>query len=438
MLRIVPVILWFLFPLLAGAQFEAGAVKRFDLDNGMRFLVLEDHSIPNANMYLWWRVGSRNEGPGLTGLSHFFEHMMFNGAKKYGPKEFDRVMEEGGGSNNAWTSEDVTVYTDWFPSGALELIFELEADRVGSLSFESKMIESERSVVLSERITSRENSKWSLLDEHVKASAFMAHPYRWPVLGYESDIRNWKRGDLTAYFQTYYAPNNCTAVIVGDVKFDRVIELAKKHFGPIPEGPPPRPVHTVEPPQRGERRVTVIKDVSAPVIMMAYHAPEARSADFHAVDLLAGILGEGRSARLYASIVEGKELAVEAETYFSHSIDPTLFYIWVECREGIAANAAERAVDAEIGKIVKEGVTEAEVEKIRRQRLVGLYRQMETINGKANLLGKHEIFFGGFEKAFTASEAYAGVTREDVARVAKAILQTKNRTVGTMARRESK
>ena len=183
----------------------------------MDFIVLEDHSIPNANMYIFWQVGSRNEYPGITGLSHFFEHTMFNGAKKYGPKQFDRVMEANGGANNAYTTENVTVYTDFFPKSALELIFDLEADRIAHLSFDDQMIESERGVVLSERITGMENSNWYFLEEQVKAVAFMAHPYRWPVIGYEADIKGWKKSDLQRYFRTYYAPNNAVVVIVGDV-----------------------------------------------------------------------------------------------------------------------------------------------------------------------------------------------------------------------------
>jgi len=172
------------------AQIKAGDVKSFTLKNGMKFLVLEDNSIPNANMYLFYKVGSRNEHPGITGLSHFFEHMMFNGAKKYGPKMFDQVMEFNGGSNNAYTTNDVTVYTNWFPSSAMDVIFDLEADRIASLSIDSNMVESERGVVLSERSTGLENSPWRLLSENIEATAFQEGAYHWPVIGYEADIKN--------------------------------------------------------------------------------------------------------------------------------------------------------------------------------------------------------------------------------------------------------
>ncbi|HMR93772.1 MAG TPA: pitrilysin family protein, partial [Chitinophagaceae bacterium] len=222
----------------ARAQMTAADVQTFALQNGMKFFVVEDHSIPNANMYLFYRVGSRNEHQGITGLSHFFEHMMFNGAKKYGPKEFDRVMEFNGGANNAYTREDVTVYTDWFPSSATEVMFDLESDRIASLSIDPKMVESERGVVLSERSTGLENSPWELLLQSVTAQAFQEHPYHWPVIGYEDDMKNWKQSDLEAYFKTYYAPNNCVVVISGNVKLADIKALAEKYLAPIPAQAP--------------------------------------------------------------------------------------------------------------------------------------------------------------------------------------------------------
>ena len=220
----------------------------------MKFLVLEDNSIPNANMYIFYRVGSRNEHPGITGLSHFFEHMMFNGAKKYGPKLFDQTMEYNGGSNNAYTTQDVTVYTNWFPASATEVIFDLEADRISSLSIDPKMVESERGVVLSERSTGLENSPWRLLWENVQATAFQEGAYHWPVIGYEEDIKNWTKEDLEYYFKTYYAPNNAVVVVSGNVKLDDVKRLAEKYLEPIPAQPAPKPVHLVE--AAAKRRAT--------------------------------------------------------------------------------------------------------------------------------------------------------------------------------------
>src|SRR5690606_14229492 len=194
------ILAFFLFQsLTVSAQMKVEDVRAFTLSNGMKFLVVEDFSIPNANMYLFFKVGSRNEHQGITGLSHFFEHMMFNGAKKYGPNLFDQTMEFNGGANNAYTTYDLTVYTNWFPVTAAEVIFDLEADRISSLSIDPGMVESERGVVLSERSTGLENSPWRELFQGVGATAFQEHPYHWPVIGYEDDMKNWTQEDLEEY-----------------------------------------------------------------------------------------------------------------------------------------------------------------------------------------------------------------------------------------------
>src|SRR5262247_1279414 len=188
----------------AVAQDQNYTVKTHQLKNGMKIIVEEDHSIPSVAMYIFYRIGSRNERPGTTGLSHFFEHMMFNGAKKYGPQQFDQVMEAAGGSNNAYTSNDVTAYQDWFPRSALDTIFDLEADRIQNLSFDEKMIESERQVVASERRTSVDNSNFGILEEQLNAAAFTAHSYQWPVIGWMVDIEGWTMEDLKRHFQIGY------------------------------------------------------------------------------------------------------------------------------------------------------------------------------------------------------------------------------------------
>src|ERR1700722_15476591 len=198
-------------------------VQKSTLNNGMTVLIQEDHAIPNVAMYFFYKIGSRNERPGITGISHFFEHMMFNGAKKYGPKQFDIQMEKAGGENNASTSNDLTVYTDWFPNTALELMMDMESDRIRDLAFDPKIIESERGVVYSERRTSVDNSNGGTLSEQLRAAAFIAHPYHWPVVGWPSDIESWTMADLKSYFKIGYAPNNCTMVVVGDVSTAKVL-----------------------------------------------------------------------------------------------------------------------------------------------------------------------------------------------------------------------
>jgi len=342
---------------------QAEDINSFTLDNGMKIMVLEDSSIPNANMYIFWKVGSRNEVPGITGISHFFEHMMFNGSKKFGPKMFDRTMEAAGGANNAYTTEDMTVYTDWFPANGLETIFDLEADRIANLDINSEMVESERGVVQSERTTGLENSNWRTIQEALKSVAFAAHPYSWSVIGYESDIAAWTLEDLQQYHKTYYAPNNALVVITGDVKLAEVKALANQYFAPIPAQAPPKAVRTIEPQQNGERRVFVKKEsVSTPNIMLAYHVPATSHADYYALDLLASMLSEGNSSRFYQALVD-KQLAVAAETYMPMSFDPNLFYILGVANAGVSAETLEQALIEQINLIATLGVTQQELKK---------------------------------------------------------------------------
>lgn len=419
-------------------QTKPDDVKSFTLKNGMKFFVLEKNSIPNANMYLFFKVGSRNEYIGITGISHFFEHMMFNGAKKYGPKEFDRVMEANGGSNNAYTTENITVYTDWFPKQSLEIIFDLESDRIANLNFDPKMIESERGVILSERSTGLENNPMEQLWQELQATAFVAHPYMWPVIGWESDIKNWTKEDLENYFQTYYAPNNCVVVISGDVKFDEVKHLAEKYFESIPAGPKPRNVHTVEPEQTGERRIFVKREVPAPYLMITYHVPQTGGEDFYALDLLNSILSEGPSSRLYQSIVEQQQLAIEVGTYYPNAFDPTLFYFYGICNDGVSASQLERAILDEVDKIINDGISGAELQKVKNQKLMEFYRTTETINGMSNTIGTYELFFGDFKKLFSAPDDYKKVTIEDIRNVAAKYFTKQNRTVGILNTEEEK
>ena len=426
-----------LVPVLPG-QTKAEDVHAFTLKNGMKIFVLEDNSIPNANMYLLYKVGSRNEYPGITGLSHFFEHMMFNGAKKYGPKVFDRVMEAAGGANNAYTTEDITAYTNWFPASALEVIFDLEADRIENLALDAKMVESERGVVDSEKRTRNENSNFRWLHEQVKSVAYFAHPYRWSVAGYYSDIKNWTIGDLQRFFDVYYAPNNAVVVIAGDVTVAEVKRLAQKYFEPIPGNKPPRKVHTVEPPQQGEKRLRVNKKVSSPNIMIAYHVPEARSKDYYPLKVLSSILSRGNSSRLYNALVNEKQLAVAVMSHYGNSMDPNLLFIYAICARGVDETKLENAIYEELDKIIKEGVTERELQKVKNASLASFYRTMSTINGKADTIGTYEIYFGDYKKLFEAPEEYKKVTAEDVKRVAATYFKKSNRTVGIMKTAEEK
>lgn len=425
-------LIFFSLPGNLEAQLKPTDVKSFTLDNGMQFFVLEDNSIPNANMYLFYKVGSRNEYTGITGISHFFEHMMFNGAKKYGPKMLDQVMEFNGGANNAYTTENITAYTDWFPASKLELIFDIESDRIANLSFDSAMIESERGVVHSEWRTAFENSPWEPLSEAVTAMQFMEHPYHWPVLGYESDIKNWRKEDLEKYFKTYYAPNNCIVVITGNVTADQVKKLAKKYMEPIPAQPAPEPVHIVEPEQKGERRAMLQRDVATPYLMIAYHVPETKHEDYYALDVLSEVLSRGNSSRLYSALVDQEQLATDIGAYMPFAFDPFTFNIYAQSTDSDRVAELEEGIYTEIDKIKKEGITQRELQKIKNNKLMDFYAQVETINGKSDNIGNYQLFFGDYRKMFEAPAEYNKVTTEDVRKVANQYFKKTNRTVGIL------
>src|SRR5260221_12950208 len=256
------------------------------LKNGMKVLVQTDHSIPNVALYIFYRIGSRNEHPGTTGLSHFFEHMMFNGAKKYGPGDLDKAMEANGAANNAYTTANVTVYQDWFPRSALNLIFDIEADRIQYLSFDPKKIASEREVVASERRTSVDANNFGILNEQLLATAYLAHPYQWPVVGWMSDIEHWTMEDLKHHFEMGYAPKNATMGEVGDGSPDKIFQLCETYIEPIPSHAPPPPVTTVEPPQLGERRLVLHKAAQLPLLAIGYHVPQSKGPDYYALNIL--------------------------------------------------------------------------------------------------------------------------------------------------------
>ena len=422
------------FAAVASAQNEAKQfpVATKTLKNGMKVLVQSDHSIPNVALYIFYRIGSRNEHPGTTGLSHFFEHMMFNGAKKYGPGELDKVMEANGGENNAYTNQNTTVYQDWFPRSALPLIFDMEADRIQYLQFDPKKIASEREVVASERRLRTDNDNGGLLDEQLWATAFIAHPYQWPVVGWMSDIEHWTMEDLKHHFEMGYSPNNATMVAVGDVTPDEIFQLCEKFIEPIPTHAPPPPVTTVEPEQLGERRLAVHKTAELPLLMIGYHVPQTNNPDFYALNILRTVLFQGESSRMYQRLVDTDQIALDVSAFVQPSFDPTLAIVVAQPKQGIDPAKCEAAIYEEFDKAKSALISDQELEKAKNIRLVEFYHQMRTINGRANTIGTYEVFFGDYSRLFDAAKNYSAVTKEDVQRVAKQYFGANNRTVATL------
>ena len=415
-----------------GADFRKEDVKVHTLANGLKVLLLEDHNIPNVSLYTFFRVGSRNERPGLTGVSHFIEHMMFNGTPAFGPGEFDRRMEFQGGSNNAYTSDDMTAYTDWFPPAALETMIAMEADRMQGLAFVPGVFESERGVIASERRMGVENSNDSILYENVRATSIMAHPYHWDVIGWMSDILNWRRDDVMAYYRTYYAPNNAILVVVGDFEPARTLELIKKSYEPVKASPPPPPVSTTEPPQQGAKTVLIRKEAQAPSFLVVWHAPKATDADFLPLAVLSKPLLDGESSRLYRRLVREEQLAIRVGGGVQETIDPFLFIIDVKPRPGADLDRIDQVIEEELAKIRNEGITLREFEKAINGVRSDFYRGLQTAAGKANKLGAYELLYGDFNKLFTVMDDYAAVKIDRVREAAGKYLTGNNKTVGKL------
>jgi zinc protease len=408
---------------------DLSGVKAHTLPNGLRLRVLPERSAPTVSYYTFFQVGSRNERLGTTGISHLFEHMMFNGAAKYGPKEFDRVLESRGGHSNAYTSNDVTAYYEDFAAEALETVVDLESDRMRSLRLTADSLEQEREVVKEERRLRTENSIFGLMEEQLEALVFLAHPYRWPVIGWMEDIQRITRDDCEAFFRTYYAPNNAAVYAVGDLDPDATFALVERYYRDVPGGPKPAPVPQGEPPQRGERRARVRYPAPAPALLAGWRGPAARSPDSAALDLLQVCLSVGESSRLRRRMVQDLELAVSISISWGWRIDPGVFLCFAEIAPGVRVDKAEAVLWGEIEKVASRGVTAAEVKRAKALLRSSVLHELATHHGVAHALGQAETLLGDWREAGRALDHYAAVGPKDVKRVAADYLDPTRRSV---------
>ncbi len=407
-------------------------IRAHTLDNGLRIIVWPDHDIPNVVMYNFVRAGGRNEYPGITGLSHFFEHMMFNGTRKRDRGDFDKIMEAAGGSNSAYTSEDLTVYTDWFPKSALKTIFELESDRLANLRIDPEVVEDERNVVYSERRLRYDNDNFGRLYLEMKATAFIAHPYQFPVIGWASDIEGWTQEDLESYFTTYYAPNNQTMVFSGAVDAEELFEMADDYFGSMKAQDPPQVIRTIEPQQLGERRLLIEVDAPTPLLHIAFHAGDATDLRTLPMNVLLNILSGGGSSRLHQLFVEQEQIALDINAFQSEGLDPGLVYFYLTLPPDADAAAVEARLLQELQRVSLHGITDAELSKARNIMIAEYWRELSTIDGKASALGRAELFMGNYQLAFSLPEQLAAVNAEEVQAVAAEIFKRNNMTVGLL------
>ena len=417
----------------AGAQAVRFQVAETRLDNGLKVLVIEDHSVPAVTYFTFFRVGSRNERPGRTGISHLFEHMMFNGARKYGRGEFDQRLEARGGVSNAFTAEDVTGYFETFPSDALELVVDMEVDRMEALQISGESLKSEREVVKEERRLRLDNDVRGAMDELLGATAYLAHPYGWPVVGWRADLDAITVEDCREYFKVHYAPNNAVIVIAGDVDKDQAFALVRKAYSGLKALALPPAVVQNEPAQRGERRAALAKPAQLPAVSVAFHVPGTLVPDdVYALDLVETLLGAGDSSRLTRRLVRERELATSVAVSNAYRIDPSLFSISAEARPGVAIEKLESALHEELALLVREPVPEQELQKARNIRTMSLVRALKTSSGKAEQLGLNEIYFGSYQQLFGAAEKYQAISREAIASVVARTFRADNRSVVTL------
>ena len=410
----------------------ASEVKETILPNGLKVLTLENHKAPVVTFQIWYKVGSRNEPVGKTGVSHLLEHMMFKGTKKYGPQQFSKTVQKNGGNDNAFTSKDYTAYFQNFASDRIDISLELESDRMVNLLVEPKEVLSEKNVVAEERRMRYEDDPQSAVHEELMAAAFKAHPYRWPVIGWMADIQSINRDDLYNYYRTYYAPNNATIVVVGDFDTDKLLKKIGGSFGTIPKGPAPLEHSLIEPSQRGERRVVVKKEAQLPYIAMAYHVPNFKDPDSYPLEVLSVILSGGKSSRLYQSLVYKKQIALYAGgDYEGISKDPHLFYFYASVATGKKVEEVESALYEEIEKLKNEPVTDREIEKAKNQLEASFVMSQDSVFYQGMLLGKYETV-GDWRLKDKYLEGIRKVTKNDLQRVVKKYFTEDNRTVGIL------
>lgn len=407
-------------------------VEKFKLDNGLTVLIHEDHSVPILSYHQWFRVGSKDEKPGRTGLAHFFEHLMFKGTTEYAAGEMERVIQSNGGDFNAFTSLDYTGYYINLPNDKLEVAMQIESSRMTNLLFDQKQINSEREVVKEERRFRVDNQIMGFLNQKVFSTVFKVHSYRWPVIGYMRDLNAATKNDMKDFYRVHYAPNNSVLVIAGAVNSADVKKLVQKYYGKIKPQKLPEKKFKQEPEQKAARGVNIKRSVQAPVFALVYKAPKAGVPDAYTLDLLSNILSDGHSSRLYKRLVYRGQLASSISSYNYTPQEPGIFQVTGSLRPGANLQKAITATYSEIYKMRKKLVSEKELAKAKNQVMYSYVSSLKTVGGKARALAVNEILFGDYTRLFSDLEKYHEVSREDIKSAAERYLIPEKRSTITI------
>lgn len=404
----------------------------FTLENGLKIILLENHKAPVVTFQVWYQVGSRNETWRKTGLSHLLEHMMFKGTPTVSGQDFSRIIQENGGNYNAFTSTDYTAYFETMSADRIGVAIKLEADRMRNLVLREEDFRTERMVVMEERRQRTDDSPKSYMVEQLHAAAFIQQPYHWPIIGWMDDLKGLELEDLRAYYRKYYSPANAFIVAVGDFKKEEMLAKIKAAFGSYPVGIITPRVRFEDPPQAGERRIYVKKEAKLPAIIQAYKVPNITSPDSYVLDVIEGVLSNGKSSRLYRKLVREDRIALTADAGNPLlSIDPDLFMISAECLPGRTTEEAEKAIDQVIAKLKSEPLGKRELEKAKNQIEAGFVFSQDSLFSQAMLLARYEMALD-WRSLDNYIPEIRKVTSEDIMRVAKKYFNPETRTTAVL------
>lgn len=405
------------------------SVEKMTLPNGLTVLIYKDSSIPLVSYHTWYRVGSRNEKMGITGSAHMLEHMMFKGAEKYSNKDFDRILHANGMVNNAFTTYDITGFYQTLPSDKLELMMDLERDRMTSLLLKPEDLLSEKQVVAQERGWRVDNNPQSLLREQTMEILFEGHPYHWPVIGYPNDIQAYNVDTLRKFYKEFYGPNNAVLILAGDLDVEKTKELVKKYYGSLPTKSVPKETIFKVKPLKEKKVITLEKDVQVPSLMISYQSVPDQHPDSYALEVLSQILANGTSSRLSKDLVYKKQWAGNTGAYQWSLKQTGIWGIFVSLKPGSKDQAILDAIDREIFRVRHQLVTERELKRALNQFMSSFVDSISTVDAKARALASAEIVSGDYNTLFTDLEKYQKVSLEDVRRVAQQYLNPNARVI---------
>lgn len=413
------------------------AVTDVTLDNGMRVIVQEDHRAPVMVSQVWYRAGSMDEFNGTTGVAHVLEHMMFRGTKTVPPGEFSKRIAAGGGRENAFTNRDHTAYFQQMQKDRLELAMQLESDRMANLVISDDLFAKEMQVVMEERRLRTDDQPQSVVYEHLMASAYQESPYRRPVIGWMDDLQHLTAQDARDWYARWYVPNNATLVVAGDVKADDVIALAKRYFGVLPAHALPTRKPQDEPAQIGEKRIVVKAPAKVPYLLMAWHAPVLRDWQKdtapYALQILAGVLSGNDSARLQQALVKTQQIAVSASAgYDAVSRGPGMFMIDATPAPGKSVDVLEKAIRDQIGRLQRDGISEAELARVKAQVIAADVYQRDSLFYQAMQLGEYVTAGLPPEALAHRVDKLRAVSAKEVQAAAKQWLQDDQLSVGVL------